>query len=84
MTLPPCVEAKPVVVTAAPWAEVLSWLQQNVGNLLWSQPIMAWHGEGWHMKSHPEVAPRGQSNRIRYQVTFDDPKLAVIFALKWA
>lgn len=84
MTSPPCAAAKPVVLTTAPWAEVLSWLQQNVGNLLWSQPIVAWHGEGWHMKSHPEVWPSGRPRRIGYKVTFDDPKLAVIFALKWA
>ena len=83
MTLPPCVEAKTVVLTTAPWAEVLSWLQQNVGNLLWSQPIVAWHGEGWHMKSRSEVWHRGKPNPMGYEVTFDDPKLAVIFALKW-
>ena len=77
------VKDKPVVLTNAPGVEVLSWLQQNVGNLLWSQPIVAWHGEGWHMKSHPEVWPIGAASCIGYKVTFDDPKLAVIFALKW-
>ena len=74
---------KTLVVTNAPWAEVLSWLQQNVGVMYWSQPIVAWHGEGWHMKSHPVVA-WGKPHHIGYEVTFDDPKPAVLFALKWA
>jgi hypothetical protein len=43
-----------------------------------------WHGEGWHMKSGSQVAPRGQSSRMFYDVTFDDPKQAVAFALKYA
>lgn len=84
MTLPPCAADKTVVLTTAPWAEVLSYLQEHVGDLLHCRPIIMWHGEGWHMKSHPEVWPIGAARRIGYEVTFDDPKQAVIFALKWA
>jgi hypothetical protein len=43
-----------------------------------------WHGEGWHMKSESEVDLRGRPSRMFYDVTFDDPKQAVAFALKWA
>jgi hypothetical protein len=75
--------AKHTVRTYQPWAEVLSYLQQHVGKLLHCRPIVFWHGEGWHMK-YTEVAPRGRPSRMFYDVTFDDPKQAVAFALKWA
>ena len=75
--MPPCVEAKHTVRTHQPWAEVLSYLRQHVGDLLHCQPIVFWHGKGWHMK-------RGSVERSFYDVEFDDPKQAVAFALKWA
>ena len=84
MTSQPCAAAKTTVRTHQPWAEVLSYLQEHVGDLLHCQPIVFWHGKGWHMKSAPEVAPRGRPSRMFYDVTFDDPKQAVAFALKWA
>ena len=76
--------ANHTVRTYQPWPEVLSYLQQHVGKLLHCQPIIMWHGEGWHMKSGSEVAPRGQWNPGFYDVTFDDSKQAVAFALKWS
>jgi hypothetical protein len=87
MTSQPCAVAKHTVRTHYPWAEVLSYLQEHVGVLLHSQPIIFWHGRGWHMKagtSHRQVAPRGTVGTSFYDVTFDDPKQAVAFALKWA
>ena len=63
------------------YTEILQWLQENVGNILWSQPIISWHGEGWHIKSTPEVMPRGVSSRSCYTVTFEDDKKATMFAL---
>ena len=33
------------------WAELLVWLIENVGLLLHCQPIIFWHGEGWHMNT---------------------------------
>ena len=84
MTLQPCAAVKHTVRTYQPWAEVLSYLQQHVGDLLHCQPIIMWHGEGWHMKSESEVDLRGRPSRMFYDVTFDDPKQAVAFALKWA
>ena len=82
MTSQPCAAAKHTVRTYQSWAEVLSYLQEHVGNLLHCQPILFWHGEGWHMKRGPmsfEADPRSF-----YDVEFDDPKQAVAFALKWA
>ena len=61
--------------------EILQWLQENVGNILWSQPIISWHGEGWHIKSTPKVSPRGISSVICYTVTFEDPEKALLFGL---
>lgn len=75
--------AKPVVRSYAPYAEILAWLQQHVGVLLWSQPIITWHGEGWHITSGATVAPRGQAARTYFDVEFDDPKHATHFALIW-
>ena len=57
-----------------PWAEVLSWLQSNVGDLLHSKPIIFWHGVGWHLK-----AKMGECI-----VEFEHSEDAVMFALKWA
>lgn len=71
------------MTTTRPWAEVLAWLQENVGDLLWSQPIIAWHGDGWHMKSTPIVRQRGLSPTPCYTVKIDNPALAVLFRL-WA
>jgi hypothetical protein len=80
--------ANTTIRTHQPWPEVLSWLQQNVGDLLWSQPIVSWRGQGWHMKSgrsmDPLGSPRGSMGTSFYDVEFDDPKQAVAFALKWS
>ena len=82
MTSQPCAAAKHTVRTYQPWAEVLSYLQEHVGDLLHCQPIMGWHGEGWHMKRSRKAG--GSVERSFYDVEFDDPKQAVMFALKWA
>ena len=79
MTSQPCAAAKHTVRTFWPWAEVLSYLQEHVGNLLHCRPIMMWHGEGWHMRRGKQV-----DSRSFYDVEFDDSKQAVAFALKWA
>ena len=63
------------------YSEILQWLQENVGDILWSQPIVAWHGEGWHMKHTRDVAPRGRVGKTFYLVEFEDAKKATLFAL---
>ena len=84
MTSQPCAVAKHTVRTFHPWAEVLGYLQQHVGDLLHCKPIVFWHGKGWHMKGGQAVGPRGSMGRSFYDVEFDDPKQAMVFALKWA
>ena len=66
-----------------PYAPVLQWLQDNVGPLLHSNPIIFWHGRGWHMKFQHEVAPRGQLGRPNCTVEIDDPEKATWFSLVW-
>lgn len=74
---------KVTVKSDRPWAEILEWCQTNVGKLLWSQPIIAWHGEGWHIKAGRDVAQRGAIGKPYYIINFEDKKHAVLFAL-WA
>jgi hypothetical protein len=61
-----------------PYAEILLWLQENVGKVIWSQPIVGWHGEGWHMRSTPEI---GATTVSCYTIEFQDKEHAVIFRL---
>ena len=84
MTSQPCAVAKHTVRTYHALAPVLSYLQANVGVLLHCQPIIFWHGQGWHMKGGRDVGPRGSMGRSFYDVEFDDSKQAVAFALKWS
>ncbi len=66
-----------------PYAPVLQWLQDNVGTILHSKPIIFWHGKGWHMKFQHEVAPRGQLGKAYCTVEFDDSEKATWFGLVW-
>lgn len=63
------------------YTEILEWLQTNVGDILWSHPLIAWHGNGWHIKQITDVAPRGSIRPASYLVEFDDEKKATMFAL---
>jgi hypothetical protein len=66
-----------------PYAPVLQWLQDNVGPLLHCQPIIFWHGQGWHMRWQSEVPPRGLTGKYFCSVEFDDQKTALWFDLVW-
>ena len=46
-----------------PYAPVLQWLQDNVGDMLHYKPIIFWHGEGWHLTCGSEVPKRGEMGR---------------------
>ena len=59
------------------YSEILEWLQTNVGNILWSQPIIAWHGDGWNMKLSKKVG------KTYFIVEFEDKEKALMFGL-WA
>ena len=62
------------VKTSMYYEDVLEWLQENVGELLWSRPIVEWKGRGWSM----HITQQG----ARYIVRIDDYKLAVLAGLK--
>lgn len=67
------------VLTAAYYTEVVDWLTENVGPVLWSQPIIQWKGRGWHMKGHA----RPDSPDYYWSITIDEPRLAMLAALRW-
>jgi len=72
-----------VTIQNTSYARVLAWLQENIGDLLHSQPIIFWHGKGWHMKMGREVAPRGAIGNNVITVDFDNPEHATWFGLVW-
>lgn len=72
-----------VKIANTDYARVLSWLQENIGPLLHSQPIIFWHGKGWHMKMGRDVAPRGAIGNNVITVDFDTPEHATWFGLIW-
>jgi len=72
-----------VVKTNAFYEDVISWLQENVGDLLWSRPIVEWKGRGWTMNSFGAM-PAGYDGTYRYLIRIDDKELATICALRWS
>lgn len=66
------------VRTNAFYSDVIEWLQENVGDLLWSRPIVEWKGRGWTMNSIGSL----ESNH-RYLIRIEDAELAVMCALRW-
>lgn len=52
---------------------LLSWLQKQVGPLLWQKPIVEYHGSGWHM------IVKGN----RWEVTIDDDKMHTMAMLRF-
>ena len=56
------------------WNDIVSWLCENVGHLLWAQPIVEWHGYEWHMRR----------TATGYEIRVDDEELAVLTLLRWA
>ena len=64
------------------WAVVLHWLQTDIGPMLHSKPIIFWHGLGWHMSFHHEVAPRGEIGKHFCSIDFDKEEDAIWFLLK--
>lgn len=66
------------VRTNAFYSDVIEWLQENVGDLLWSRPIVEWRGRGWTMNSIGSL-----DSGYRYLIRMDDAELAVMCALRW-
>lgn len=57
--------------------EMVSWLEEHVGPVLHSRPIVMWQGQGWLLESPKPYGKMG------WEVTIDDDNLAIIFALRW-
>lgn len=72
-----------VKISNSDYARVLSWLQENIGDLVHSQPIIFWHGRGWHMKMGRNVAWRDHIGNNFITVQFDNPEHATWFGLVW-
>ena len=53
--------------------EVLQWLQDRVGPMLWSRPIVEYCGKGWHMVVQQNI----------WEIKIDDPKLHTLAILKF-
>ena len=64
------------------WAPILHWLQENIGPLLHSKPIIFWHGKGWHMKLGREIGAMSIRHSV-ITVDFDTPEHATWFGLIW-
>lgn len=71
------------IKTSSFHSDVLEWLQENVGDLLWSKPIIEWHGRGWHMVNQYSIVPYTVPD-LHYVITVDDPKLAILTSLRWS
>ena len=71
-----------VKVYGKQWAPMLHWLQENIGPLLHSKPIIFWHGKGWHMKLGREIGAMSIRHSV-ITVDFDNPKHATWFGLIW-
>jgi hypothetical protein len=71
-----------VKVYGKQWAPILYWLQENIGPLLHSKPIIFWHGKGWHMKLGREIGAMSIRHSV-ITVDFDNPKHATWFGLVW-
>lgn len=54
--------------------EVLEWLQENVGPMLWRKPVVEYHGQGWHMIVQDS----------RYRVDIDDKEKYLIAILMFS
>jgi hypothetical protein len=71
------------VRTNAFHSNVVEWLQENVGDLLWSRPIVEWRGRGWTMNALGALVNDSNDGKHRYLIRLDNAELAVMCALRW-
>ena len=64
--------------TNAYYEDVIEWLQENVGDLLWSRPILEWRGRGW------TINRLGSATDYKWLIRIDDSRLAMITTLRWS
>lgn len=54
-------------------ADIVHWLQENIGPVLHYQPIIFWHGQGWHMRNyHRTDLKNPENNRHGWSIEFED------------
>lgn len=68
--------------TNAFYSDVIEWLQENVGDLLWHRAIVEWRGRGWTVNNIG--LNLGNGVKCEYLIRVDDPKLAVLAMLRWS
>jgi hypothetical protein len=71
------------ITTTAHYEDVIEWLQTNIGELLWSRPVVEWKGRGWTVNSYGSLRLRSSSSVVSYIIRIDNPKLATLAALRW-
>jgi len=71
------------VRTNGHYKDVVLWLRENVGDVLWDKPIIEWKGKGWTMNHMGSLINDSNDGNHRYLIRLDDPDLAVICALRW-
>lgn len=65
--------------------DIVHWLQENVGPVLHSKPLIYWHGASWHMRSYYVTnITTGPYRDHGWSVEFDREEDAVLFKLRWA
>ena len=72
-----------VKVYGKEWALVLHWLKENIGQMLHSQPIIFWHGNGWHMTLGRDIELHCAIGNSVITVEFDKSIDATWFRLVW-
>lgn len=62
------------------YSDIVQWLQENVGPLLHSKPLIFWHGQGWHMRDYRKTDfGNPVNNQKGWSIEFtDDVKDSII------
>lgn len=68
-------------------ADIVQWLQENIGPVLHCQPIIFWHGEKWHMRNyHSTDLKNPANNRHGWSIEINDDSLKdkmLLFKIKF-
>jgi hypothetical protein len=68
------------------YLQLINWLEENVGPILNSSPIMYWRGQGWIVQAveYTLDAPTNYRHYMMFRVTIDNLQLATLAQLRWA
>ena len=69
------------------YGDIVQWLQENIGPLLHSQPLIFWHGQGWHMRNYHRTDLKNRENNqhgwsIEFDHNVDDNKI-LLFKIRF-